>query len=90
VKRLAPGWVDRVEKGIVLVGSLVWPGDDYLIVVWQTSDGGWQLTHCGDDVSYRRTLTGAINDALRRLDLDPNDPTIAPAGDGQWWRRKAA
>jgi hypothetical protein len=74
--RTAPGYVDRVEDGTALVGCHTWPGEDYLITVWQTGDGGWVLTHGGADVSYRRTLTGATNDALRRLGLDPNDPAI--------------
>jgi hypothetical protein len=71
-----PGFVDRVENDTVLVGNPLWPGEGYLITVWQCLDGGWVLTHNGADVGYRRTLTAATNDALRRLGLDPNDPQI--------------
>jgi hypothetical protein len=73
--RRAVGYVDRVMNDTALVANHDWPGDDYLIVIWRSGDGGWVITH-GADVSYRRTLTGATNDALRRLGLDPHDPAI--------------
>lgn len=67
-------YIDRVETGTVLV--LGGNGQERrTITVWR---GGsrWYLTDEGMDVASRAGMQPAINEALRRLGVDPKDPEI--------------